>query len=332
MEYTLASPRSMYSLKLSPLEKGMAWICCGGSDRHGDDRTDVRRTPLFFSLNSWALGLIIFAIILGFTALGLAIGRLLRHRSDVLREPFAVLQSALLGMIGARPGVRAGAGDGPLRGPASGDGRRGQRDRDHLSPGTDPVRARANVVARSAEALHGHQYRALGNRPRERRSGRGGRCGGADCSGNSGGSPDTHSTRLPMESAPRLYVESLNEMIDMQTTRVAAAREPGAGRRLRARGLRRGRRARVARLLPRILGRGVLTRRSWPRSLVDAPAPRHIRPRPADARPDPGAGHCRSSSSELDGAPLRQPTDVDAPRSENRAAGAASPFRWAFPR
>jgi hypothetical protein len=54
---------------------------------------------LFFRLNGWALGAIIFAVILGSTALGLALGRWLRHRSDVLREPFAVLHSALLGMM-----------------------------------------------------------------------------------------------------------------------------------------------------------------------------------------------------------------------------------------
>ena len=46
---------------------------------------------LFFRLDSWALGAIIFAVILGSTALGLALGRWLRHRSDALREPFAVL-------------------------------------------------------------------------------------------------------------------------------------------------------------------------------------------------------------------------------------------------
>ena len=53
----------------------------------------------------------------------------------------------------------------------------------------------------------------------------------------------------PIESAPRLYVESLNEMIDMQTTRVAARREPCAHPHPGGGGLRGRRRARVARLL-----------------------------------------------------------------------------------
>jgi hypothetical protein len=55
---------------------------------------------LFFRLSSWALVLLLFATVLGATALGLVLGRRLRHRSEDLREPFAVLQAALLGVVG----------------------------------------------------------------------------------------------------------------------------------------------------------------------------------------------------------------------------------------
>jgi hypothetical protein len=41
------------------------------------------------------------------------------------------------------------------------------------------------------------------------------------CSARSGGVPSNLSLRLPKGSAPRLYVESLNEMIDMQTVQVS---------------------------------------------------------------------------------------------------------------
>jgi hypothetical protein len=56
---------------------------------------------VFFRLNSWLLGIVLFAIVFGATALGLFIGRRLQHRSDSLREPFAVLQAALLGVVGS---------------------------------------------------------------------------------------------------------------------------------------------------------------------------------------------------------------------------------------
>ena len=56
--------------------------------------------PQFFQLSSWALGLILFAVVLGTTGLGLLLGRSQRHRSDSLREPLAVLQAALLGVVG----------------------------------------------------------------------------------------------------------------------------------------------------------------------------------------------------------------------------------------
>jgi hypothetical protein len=55
----------------------------------------VRRAVFFFRLSSWELALVLFAV----TALGLAGGRYLRRRSDTLREPFGVLQGALLGLV-----------------------------------------------------------------------------------------------------------------------------------------------------------------------------------------------------------------------------------------
>src|SRR5215212_8484409 len=55
---------------------------------------------MFFRLSSWELGLIVLAIVLGTTAIGLVLGRSLRHRSEHLREPVGVLQAALLGLVG----------------------------------------------------------------------------------------------------------------------------------------------------------------------------------------------------------------------------------------
>jgi hypothetical protein len=55
---------------------------------------------VFFSLSSWTVALIIVAVVGGITAVGVVLGRYLRKHSDALREPFGVLQGALLGVVG----------------------------------------------------------------------------------------------------------------------------------------------------------------------------------------------------------------------------------------
>jgi hypothetical protein len=55
---------------------------------------------VFFRLSSLELGLIIFGVIAGATLLGLLAGRYLRSHREVWREPFGVLQAALLGLVG----------------------------------------------------------------------------------------------------------------------------------------------------------------------------------------------------------------------------------------
>ena len=55
---------------------------------------------MFFELSSWVLALIIFTALLGATAGGLAVGHSMRAHAHKLSEPFAVLQGALLGLVG----------------------------------------------------------------------------------------------------------------------------------------------------------------------------------------------------------------------------------------
>jgi hypothetical protein len=55
---------------------------------------------MFFRLSTLALALLLFAVILGATAVGLLIGRSVRHKAESLREPFGVMQAALLGFMG----------------------------------------------------------------------------------------------------------------------------------------------------------------------------------------------------------------------------------------
>ena len=43
--------------------------------------------------------LLLFGIVLGTTVAGILVGRRLRHHAETLREPFGVLQAALLGLV-----------------------------------------------------------------------------------------------------------------------------------------------------------------------------------------------------------------------------------------
>src|SRR5215208_7124390 len=54
---------------------------------------------IFFRLTSWELGLLFFAVILGATGVGVFLGHRVRHLSGTLKEPFGVLQAALLGLV-----------------------------------------------------------------------------------------------------------------------------------------------------------------------------------------------------------------------------------------
>src|SRR4051794_8379949 len=58
------------------------------------------RAILFFRLTSLELGFVLFGVLLGATVLGTVLGRRARHRADTLKEPFGVLQAALLGLVG----------------------------------------------------------------------------------------------------------------------------------------------------------------------------------------------------------------------------------------
>ena len=55
---------------------------------------------MFFSLPTWVVAVVLVALIGGATVAGFALGRYLRKHQAVLREPFGVLQGALLGVVG----------------------------------------------------------------------------------------------------------------------------------------------------------------------------------------------------------------------------------------
>ena len=184
---------------------------------------------MFFRLSDWQLALTLVAVVFGVTALGLLAGRYLRRHAENLREPFGVLQAALLGLVGLilafglslavgryeqrRAAVvdeanaigttylRAQTLPEPMRSRSLGL-LRPYADTSirlsHTIPGSSA--ARATIAA--SEVLQRRLWRLAGLALDE----------------------------APVASAPRLYVETLNTTFDSQNARVSSLnnRVPGA--------------------------------------------------------------------------------------------------------
>jgi hypothetical protein len=175
---------------------------------------------VFFSLSSWELGLFVFGVIGGASALGVLAGRHLRRHSEGYREPIGALQGALLGVVGLilafglslavgryqdrRAHVVTDAntiGTAYLRAQTIAEPQRSRslellRAYNDLAirmtyeiPGSDAIRATAAQQGQLQRSLWRLAGQSLDGRPRD--------------------------------SAPRLYVDSLNDMIDQQTVRLA---------------------------------------------------------------------------------------------------------------
>ena len=184
---------------------------------------------LFFQLSTWALGLILFAVVLGTTVAGVLLGRSLRHRSESLRDPLAVLQAALLGVVGLILAFGLALAVGRY------ESRRAAVVEEANAIGTTYLRAQTlaePVRTQSLELLARYtdtSIRLAGSVPQtpaERQAIADGQQLQRQLWGLAGRALDA----APTASAPRLYVESLNQMIDMQTVRVSGLnnRIPGA--------------------------------------------------------------------------------------------------------
>ena len=176
---------------------------------------------LFFGLNGLVLALLLVVVIFGATGAGLAVGRSQRHRSEHLREPFAALQAALLGMVGLILAFGLSLAVGRY------EARRAALVKDANTIGTTYLRAQTltePVRSRSLALLKAYTDASL------RLSGA---VPGSDAADRAVAEADRMQRRLwalaaqaldarPRDSAPRLYVQTLNEMIDQEAVRVAA--------------------------------------------------------------------------------------------------------------
>ena len=184
---------------------------------------------MFFRLSSWELGLILLAVVLGTAAIGLVLGRYLRHRSEHLREPVSVLQAALLGLVGLvlAFGLALAVGRYEARRTAVVD--------EANAIGTTYLRAQTlpePIRTQSLERLvrYTDTSIALSNSVPESAKADAAIADGQRLQRELWGLAGHALEEKPVDSAPRLYVETLNSMIDMQTVRVAGLnnRVPGA--------------------------------------------------------------------------------------------------------
>jgi hypothetical protein len=160
-------------------------------------------------------------VILGATALGVFLGQRVRHLSDTLKEPFGVLQGALLGVVGLLLAF------GLSLAVSRYEDRRANIVSEANAIGTTYLRAQTldePMRSRSLDLLVSYTRSAIrisDDVP------------GSDEARDVRAQEERIERRLwslagqaldtaPTASAPRLYVETLNEMIDGENARVAA--------------------------------------------------------------------------------------------------------------
>lgn len=184
---------------------------------------------MFFRLSSFELALILFAVVAATTASGVLIGRYLRRHSESVREPFGVLQGALLGVVGLILAF------GLSLAVARYESRRAAVVAEANAIGTtylraqllaEPERTRSLGLLRDYTDLAVQVSDEVPGSESMRRTLAAQGVLQRDLWGLAGDAVD----RAPVATAPRLYVQTLNEMIDQQTVRVAALgnRVPGA--------------------------------------------------------------------------------------------------------
>jgi hypothetical protein len=176
---------------------------------------------VFFRLTTWELWLVVAAIVMGFVAVGYLAGRFFREQGETLREPVGIVQGAFFALVGLILAFGLSLAIGRY------DSRRAAVVDDANTIGTtylraqtlaEPVRSRSLQLLRQYVDASLRLSHAVPTTARFQRV---------------VASQDVLQRQLwrlagdalrgaPQDSAPRLYVETLNEMIDQQTVRVAS--------------------------------------------------------------------------------------------------------------
>ena len=184
---------------------------------------------MFFSLASWELALLILLVVGGSTLAGYLIGRHLRRHHEALREPFGVLQAALLGVVGLILAFGLTLAVGRY------EDRRAATVAEANAIGTSYLRSQLIAEpARTRSIRLFPPYTDLAIKVTHE-------VPNGDSMTRTAAAQAVIQRRLwrlggeaiaaaPLGSAPRLYVDSLNTMFDAQTTRLSALnnRVPGA--------------------------------------------------------------------------------------------------------
>ena len=175
---------------------------------------------MFFSLSSWELGFLIFVVVGGASALGVLAGRYLRENSETYREPIGVLQGALLGVVGLILAFGLSLAVGRYQ------DRRADVVTDANTIGTAYLRAQTITEPQRTSSLALlRTYNDLAIRVTHEIPG----SAAIGATSAQQGQVQRRLWRLagetlnarPRDSAPRLYLESLNDMIDHQTVRLS---------------------------------------------------------------------------------------------------------------
>jgi hypothetical protein len=172
-------------------------------------------------LSSLELALAVAAILFGATGLGIGIGRALARRQSGLKEPLGIMQAALVGLVALLLAF------GLTMAVARYEARRNAVVLEANAIGTTYLRAQTLAEPMRTESLellrrYGVARIALSESVPDSAKFQAASKTSVDIQNQLWTRAGDALQKAPTASAPRLYVETLNEMIDAHTTRVAA--------------------------------------------------------------------------------------------------------------
>jgi hypothetical protein len=173
------------------------------------------------SLSSLELALVVIAIVFGATGLGIWTGRTVARRTSGLKEPLGIMQAALVGLVALLLAFGLTMAVGRY------EARRSAVVLEANAIGTTYLRAQTLAEPTRTDSLellkrYGDARIALSESVPDSAKFEAASKSSVDIQNRLWALAGDALNTAPIASAPRLYVEALNEMIDAHTTRVAA--------------------------------------------------------------------------------------------------------------